>query len=211
MKLIQKAFLKGSREFELTDDVVNVRLTKLFKEEKLTVGLSALNPEPVINEPYLEFHGRTNNQPLLSLLLNEPNAEDFNSFVDTLKQRAAEESSAFNTINAISQPASQAEGLAANSYDEPPEFEEPGPDQLTRKSQAVKVERVNEAIEMLERYLDTEEVKPLLAALKALQAEPHNEAYFVQVEKAFNALGITQGAVLTYAPYISIMLTDNQP
>ena len=43
MKLIQKDLLKGTREFEIVDDVVNVRIKKPFKEEKLTeLGLREL-------------------------------------------------------------------------------------------------------------------------------------------------------------------------
>jgi hypothetical protein len=62
---------------------------------------------------------------------------------------------------------------------------------------------------MLERYLDVEEIKPLLTALEALKAEPGNESYFDQLVKAFEGLGSQQGAVLTYAPYVSILLSDN--
>ena len=57
MKLIQKRFLKGTREFEILDeDAVYVRIKGLLKEEKLTVSLSMLNPEPVVNGSELEFY-----------------------------------------------------------------------------------------------------------------------------------------------------------
>jgi hypothetical protein len=209
MKLIQKAFLKGIREFEIVDDVVNVRTKTLFKEEKLTVGLSTLNPEPVINEPYLEFHGRGKGEPLLSLLLNKPDAQGFNTFVDALKQRATEQANAFAASTAPSQPPSQPAGLAANSYDEPPEFKEFGHNRLKNKGHTVNAKRVEKTIELLENYLVSEEIKPLLSALEALKEEPQNETYFAQMESAFNDLGIMQGAVLTYAPYLSILLADD--
>ena len=95
MKLIQKRFLKGTREFEIIDDAVYVRIKGLLKEEKLTVGLSMLNPEPVKNGVELEFFSRTQQEPLLSLFLNTPNAEEFNAFVDALKEKALAEYNAF--------------------------------------------------------------------------------------------------------------------
>jgi hypothetical protein len=62
---------------------------------------------------------------------------------------------------------------------------------------------------MLEQHLDVEEIKPLLAALEALKAEPENESCFAHLVKAFDDLGSRQGAVLTYAPYVSILLSDD--
>ena len=78
MKLIQKSFFNGTREFDLVNDIVNVRIKKFFKEEKITIGLLILHPEPVINGQYLEFHDRYNGHRLLSMLLNKPNAMEFN-------------------------------------------------------------------------------------------------------------------------------------
>jgi hypothetical protein len=62
---------------------------------------------------------------------------------------------------------------------------------------------------MLERYLNAEEIKPLLTALETLKTEPGNESYFRQLVTAFDDLGPQQGAVLTYAPYINILLSDD--
>jgi hypothetical protein len=212
-KLVQKPFLKGTREFEIVNDTVHVHIKRPLKEERLTVGLALLNPEPVVNKPYLEFYGHEKSRPLLSLFLNQPDAEQFNAFVDTLKQRVLEASNAVAGVEAASQPASQhpsqPTGLAANSYDEPPEFEEFGHNRLRNKGQSVNAARVEASIQLLEKYLVAEDIKPLLSALEALKAEPQNETYFVQMENAFNDLGIMQGAVLTYAPYLSILLADN--
>ena len=93
MKLVQKRFLKGIREFEIVDDIVKVRLKTRFMEEKASVMLTILNPEPEINEPFLEFHSRVKCSPLLSLWIDKPNAAEFNAFVDELKRRAREERS----------------------------------------------------------------------------------------------------------------------
>jgi hypothetical protein len=205
MKLVQTHFLKGTREFEIADDVVNVRFKTPFKEEKLTVMLTILNPEPVVNKPFLEFHSRVKCGPLLSLFLNKPNAAEFDAFVNKLKQRALEEYNAFAGLKTATQP----EGLAANVYEEPPEFEELEKGRPRNNAKPVNVASIGDSIRMLEQHLDTEEIKPLLSALEALKAEPENESYFGQLVNAFDDLGSRQGAVLTYAPYVSILLSDD--
>ena len=138
MKLVQRQFLKGSREFEIIDDVVLVRMKAAFKEEKLTVLLTMLDPEPVVNKPYLEFHSRVKCGPLLSLLLDKPNTEAFNAFVNTLKQRAREEYNAFAGLKAGSQP----ERLAGNVYTEPPNFDDSGKNKKGKKQKPVDVENL---------------------------------------------------------------------
>ena len=205
MKLVQKQFLKGSREFEIIDDVVNVRIKTRLKEKELTVDLSILNPEPVVNVPFLEFHSRVRSGPLLSLLIDKPNAEEFNAFVDELKQRARQEYKAFAGLKAGSLPA----GMAANVFEEPPEFDEPGPNRIEKMVKPVSVESIDSSIQMLEQYVDAEEIKPLLTALEALKAEPESESLFAQLVTAFDDLGPQQGAVLTYAPYVGILLSDD--
>ncbi len=205
MKLVQKQFLKGSREFEIEDDVVNFRIKSPLKEEKMTVDLSILNPEPSVNEPFLEFHSRVKCGPLLSLLIDKPNSQEFNAFVEELKRRARQEYNSFAGLKAGSLP----EGMAANVFEEPPEFDESEQVRIETKVKPVRVEDIDIAIQMLERHLDAEEIKPLLTALEALKAEPENESCFAQLVKAFDDLGPLQGAVLTYAPYVSILLSDD--
>jgi hypothetical protein len=205
MKLVQKQFLKGSREFEIVDDAVNVRIRTPFKEEKITVVLTVLNPEPVVNKPFLEFHSRVKCGPLLSLVLDKPDTETFNAFVNELKQRAREEYNAFAGLKAGSRP----ERLAGNVYEEPPDFDEPAKNRPGKTGKPIVIASVDSAIQMLERHLNAEEIKPLLAALKALGEDPESESCFDQLVKSFDDLGPRQGAVLTYAPYVSVLLSDD--
>lgn len=205
MKLVQKHFLKGTSEYEIADDVVTVRLKTPFKEEKSTVMLTILNPEPVINNSVLEFHSRVKCGPLLSLALNKPNAEEFNAFVDELKQRALEEYNAFAGLKTATQP----ERLAGNVYEDPPEFDELEKGRPGIKAKPVNVASIVDSIRMLELHLDGEEIEPLLSALEAIKTEPDNKSYFTRLVTAFDNLGSRQGAVLTYAPYINILLSDD--
>jgi len=204
-KLTQKRFLEGTREFEIADDAIHVHVKRPLREERLTIGLSMLDPDPVVDRSCLVFYSRNNSEPLLSLFLDKPDAGQFNAFVETLKQRVLEEGMAVSGTSAVPPPPE----LGTNVYDEPPEFAEFGHGRSKNEGKVVNAARVGETIQLLEKYLASEEIRPLLSALEALKAEPQNTACFEQMEKAFNDLGITQGAVLTYAPYISILLADD--
>lgn len=202
MKLVQKQFLKGRREFEIVDDSINVRIKALFKEEKISVMLTGLNPDPIINGPFLEFHSRVQNGPILVLLLNRPCVETFNRFVNELKRRAREEFNAFAGLKT----GAKIDRLAGNVYEEPTES-----DLTTRKviGKSVSVENIVIAIQMLSQYMDAEEINPLLSALEAIKEEPENESNLGLLVEAFDNLGPLQGAVLTYAPYVNFLLTDD--
>ena len=66
----------------------------------------------------------------------------------------------------------------------------------------VDVGGIEEAIFMLNANVEGERIKPFIAILEALKNEPENESLLAQLFDAFQNLGITQGAVLTYAPSI---------
>lgn len=206
-KLIQKHLIKGTQEFEIVDDTVNIHMKSPFKkEETLTVMLAVLNPEPIISKSLLEFTSRVNNEALISLYLAKPNAKEFNAFVNVLKQKAQQEYNAFAGLKANTSPT-----LEGNVYDAPPEFEDTQQKttELTRKP--VRVEAVEESIHMLSEYVGGDEIDSLLSALKALQSDPENIENLSILAKEFDALGPTQGAVLTYAPYIGVLLTNSTP
>lgn len=205
-KLIQKHLLKGSREFEIIDDRVEVRIKEPFKAiESLSVMLTVLNPEPVISNSSLTFTSRVNGEALLSLFLGKPNTEVFNAFVNELKRKALEEYNAFAGLKQVSQSA----GLGANVYEEPPEFEDSDEERIAKITKKVNAAMIEEAIQMLKTYLDFDDETPLIASLAALHAETTNEAHLINVINAFNELGAQQGAVLTYAPYVGILLYDD--
>lgn len=197
MKLVQKRFFRGRSEFEIVDDAVNVRIKSPLQEENLTMPLAVLNPEPVVSGDFLEFHGRVKgHHPLLSLMLDKPNANEFNSFVDELKRRAREEYQRFAGLKGGPRKAEPANADAAkNAY--------------RRPAKPVDSERVDDAIRLLQQYLDGEEIETLLAALRALKSQPEDQANFARLIQAFDDLGPQQGAVLTYAPYIGVLLSDD--
>jgi len=203
-KLTQKHLFKGTCEFEIVGEQVNVCVKSRFKKETFSVMLGVLNPEPLIIGSQLEFLSRVNGEALLSLALSRPNVAEFNDFVNTLKERAQAEYNAIAGISVAAKPKT----LNGNVYEEPPEFGEISPADI-RKPKTVSVEDVENAINMLETYVDNEEIQPLIAALDLLKQGPDDHSKLVGVATVFNELGSSQGAVLTYAPYISIMLSDD--
>ena len=77
------------------------------------------------------------------------------------------------------------------------------------KLQSINVADIDIALQMLNKYLGTQDINPLLSALETLKTEPQNEAYQAQVINAFDDLGSLQGAALTYAPYLNIFVSDD--
>ena len=205
-QLVQKRFLKGTQEFEISDDedAVYVRIKSFLKEEKRSTALSMLDPEPRVNGEELQFYSKFKGRPVLSLWLNNPNEEKFNAFVDALKKKITGDDSVDDAFNSDRADAIQ-EALARNVYEEPPEFAER--EQVSFKP--VNAERLAEDITMLKSYLDVNAIRPLLDALEILQAEPDNEAAYMNMLDAFDKLGINQGAVLTYGTYLKVLLSNS--
>jgi hypothetical protein len=205
MKLIQKHLLKGYQEFEIIDDHVRVRSKAPFKGiVELTVMLTVLNPEPVITSSRLNFTSRVNGEALLSLYLGKPDPDAFNVFVNALKHRALGEYQAFAGLKSVG----QSSGLQGNVYDDPPGLDDAVLDKSAKFRDDLDVARIDEAIQMLNLYLDPDDIRSLLTAMEALRADPGSAARQVQVINAFNDLGPRQGAVLTYAPYVGVLLSD---
>jgi len=205
IKLIQKHLFKGTQEFKLVDDHVSIRTKAPFKDEELiTVMLTVLNPEPVINKSTLVFNSRVNGCPLITLYSGKPNAAEFNAFVSELKQRALEEFSAFAGLRSPGSPHRVEAG-----DEEQPEIEESAEERIVRTRKIIDAAKVEGAIEMLTAEMGLEDIGPFVSALEALKEDTHNQALLVQLLHAFNDLGPRQGPVLAYAPYVNVLLSDD--
>jgi len=78
-----------------------------------------------------------------------------------------------------------------------------------KKLQAIDITDIDLALKMLNQYLDTPDIKPLITVLETLKTEPQNEVFQEQVINVFDELGSLQGAALTYAPYLNIFVSDD--
>ena len=80
---------------------------------------------------------------------------------------------------------------------------------MTNTTPSIDVEKVKTSIRMLKTYLDEAEIGPLLSLLEELQQHPEDDSILVRISALFAELGMTQGAVLTYAPYLNVILLDD--
>lgn len=80
---------------------------------------------------------------------------------------------------------------------------------MTNVARNIDVEKVNISIELLKQYVKDTSIDPLISVLEELKQEPNNESHLSKLSDTFKELGIIQGAVLTYAPYLSILLSGN--
>ena len=80
---------------------------------------------------------------------------------------------------------------------------------MSSPSSLVDLQRIETSITMLRQYLAEDDIAPLIDVLESLAADPRNEVLLGQLSDVFDSLGLLQGAVLTYAPYISIVLAGH--
>jgi len=109
MILIQKHLLRGTRTYELFEDLIVVHTSSLFNKQTATIALDTIDPNPEINkaQSMVSFKSFDKNGPALSFYLNKPNTEKFAIFmraikhnIFTLKQKIDKEES---VIRAYSQ------------------------------------------------------------------------------------------------------------
>ena len=113
--------------------------------------LTVLDPEPLISKSFLHFNSRVNGEPLISLFLGKPNTKAFNGFVSAIKQKAFEEFNAFAGLQSTS--TTRAVGEQAQAPEEPANFDDSDEAQLTKNRDHIKVERLDETIQMLNQHL----------------------------------------------------------
>tara|TARA_Y100001935_G_scaffold218217_1_gene190890 strand:+ start:3928 stop:4227 length:300 start_codon:yes stop_codon:yes gene_type:complete len=98
MKLIQKRFFLGKREFELSDNEIHVQIINFFSKKELVIPLVILNPIPIRNKNELDFHSRVKCGPLFSFYINKPSLKEFELFTEALSQKAEQ---AYNSFTGI--------------------------------------------------------------------------------------------------------------
>ena len=80
---------------------------------------------------------------------------------------------------------------------------------MTEPNHGIDASKIEESIAMLEQYIDSEELLPLVGILRELSEKPDDEALLTRLSEVIDNLGILQGAVLTYAPAIAGLLSDD--
>ena len=80
---------------------------------------------------------------------------------------------------------------------------------MTETLREISAQRLETDIQMLSEWVNTDEIEPLIDALEALRRDPQNESLLSQVKQTYSELGLIQGAVLTYATYLKVLLSDD--
>ena len=80
---------------------------------------------------------------------------------------------------------------------------------MTTLQRRIDTAAIASSIEQLQERFGKDDVAPLVAVLEAIKRDPQDSALMDQLSEAFDGLGIMQGAVLTYAPYLAIILSDS--
>jgi hypothetical protein len=79
---------------------------------------------------------------------------------------------------------------------------------MSNPGKSVDLNSLESSIRMLKLYVPGEEVAPLIEVMEAILNDPQNPSLHRRLSEVFSGLGIQQGAVLTYAPSVAIMLGD---
>ena len=80
---------------------------------------------------------------------------------------------------------------------------------MSNPSRLIDARHIETSIMMLKQYVGDDEIAPLIDVLESITAAPRNEALLDQLSDVFDGLGLLQGAVLTYAPYLSTLLSND--
>ncbi len=73
----------------------------------------------------------------------------------------------------------------------------------------IDVADIDNAIEMLNKYVKDPSIKPLISILEALKQDLCNELLLSQLADTWRNLGVFQGAVLTYVPNFYTFIPDD--
>ena len=80
---------------------------------------------------------------------------------------------------------------------------------MNNNTQDINVKKIDISIKLLKQYIEDSSIEPLISALEALKQEPDNESHLTRISETLASIGILQGAVLTYAPYISTLVSGD--
>jgi hypothetical protein len=80
---------------------------------------------------------------------------------------------------------------------------------MTESNHRIDASTIEESLSMLERYIASDKLAPLLGVLRELIEKPDDAALLARLAEVVDDLGVLQGAVLTYAPAIAGLLSDD--
>jgi hypothetical protein len=73
----------------------------------------------------------------------------------------------------------------------------------------VDIDSLDAAITMLQTHLDSGQIASFVDVLEAMKQQPEDPSLLARMTEEFERLGPEQGAILTYAPYISLLMSED--
>ena len=80
---------------------------------------------------------------------------------------------------------------------------------MENTARVVDIEQIDISIQMLEKYVQDDSIKPIISILNELKKNSDDESLLKKLAETLKNLGIIQGAVLTYAPYVGILVSND--
>jgi len=69
--------------------------------------------------------------------------------------------------------------------------------------------KIDDSIQLLKKYIDESSITQVISILEELKQNPNDTSLLAQFPDALNNTGVIKGAVLTYAPYLILLLSDD--
>lgn len=80
---------------------------------------------------------------------------------------------------------------------------------MTDAHRGIDASTIEESLSMLGPHVASDGLDSLALVLRELAEKPHDKALLARLSEVVDNLGIMQGAVLTYAPALAALLSDD--
>jgi hypothetical protein len=80
---------------------------------------------------------------------------------------------------------------------------------MTDTARQIDYTEIKQSIDMIKQYVTDSDIAPLISVLEQFNQDSDDKALLLKLRAILNTMGIIKGAVLTYAPYLIVVLSDD--
>lgn len=80
---------------------------------------------------------------------------------------------------------------------------------MTETARQINYTEIKQSIETIKQYVTDCDIAPLISVLEQFNQDSNDKALLLKLRAILNTMGIAKGAVLTYAPYLIVVLSDD--
>lgn len=84
-----------------------------------------------------------------------------------------------------------------------------GKNKMTTTVRQIDYNEIKQSIKMIKKDITDCDIEPLISVLEQFNQESDDKALLVKLRAVLNTMGVIKGAVLTYAPYLIVVLSDD--